>query len=418
MKSQIDYEKYVELLQAVASMSRLFSDNTVPYVHSRFVERLFIQATGAKDLSRLNKSFDALIAPDIGVGVKTFLSVSGNSKREKVAEFPRFAQDGEFLGLTPHQLALKVSGFRNNRVLSDANELSIDINKSIYHCLVRTKTGAVIHEEPYRIVDISNIKPTDKHGKLISKWSKRTRGVFFTDGKSNYNYNTSKNVLIKQFKFAAKPAIIDLAIFDDIFDRVLAWFEVNKQSGFKISSDEGKQLLVVEDPVQMKPGVDFVVLPLYSTRGEEKNVAPKSGINQWNAAGRIRKFGEAYIPIPSEVHRLCPKFFPDRDQKFDIILPNSSTPVQSKVCQEGRKALMSDPNSTLGHWIMKVLRPSLSDSDFECPTSSKDKPFTYKDLVSISKDAVIVKKSKDKSKPLYSLEFAPLDSYEDFISEF
>lgn len=79
---------------------------------------------------------------------------------------------------------------------------------------------------------------------------------------------------------------------------------------------------------------------------------------------------------------------------------------------------MSDPNSTLGHWIMKVLRPSLSDSDFERPTSSKDKPFTYKDLVSISKDAVFVKKSKDKSKLLYSLEFAPLDSYEDFISEF
>ena len=94
MQSQIDYEKYVALLQAVASMSRLFSDNTVPYVHSRFVERLFIQATGAKDLSRLDKSFDALIAPDIGVGVKTFLSVSGNSKREKVAEFPRFAQYG------------------------------------------------------------------------------------------------------------------------------------------------------------------------------------------------------------------------------------------------------------------------------------------------------------------------------------
>lgn len=417
MKSQIDYEKYVELLQAVASMSRLFSDNKVPYVDSRFVERLFIQATGAKDLSRLDKSFDALIAPDIGVGVKTFLSVSGNTKREKVAEFPRFAQDGEFLGLTPHQLALKVAGFRNKRVLSDANELAIDTDKSIYHCLVRTKTGAVIHEEPYRIVDISNIQPTDKHGKLIPKWSKQTRGVFFTDGKSNYNYNTSKNVLIKQFKFTAKPSIIELAIFDDIFDRVLAWFEVNKQSGFSVSSDEGKQLLVVEDPVQMKPGVDFVVLPLYSTRGAEKNVAPKSGINQWNAAGRIRKFGEAYIPIPSEVHRLCPKFFPDRDQKFDIILPNSSAPVQSKVCQEGRKALMSDPNSTLGHWIMKVLRPSLADSDFERLASSKDKPFTYKDLVSIGKDAVIVRKSKDKSKSLYSLEFAPLDSYEDFISE-
>ena len=91
MNSQIDYGRYVELLQAVASMSRLYSDNPVAYVDSRFVERLFIQSTGAKDLSRSDKSFDALVSPDIGVGVKTFLSASGRSKREKVAEFPRYA---------------------------------------------------------------------------------------------------------------------------------------------------------------------------------------------------------------------------------------------------------------------------------------------------------------------------------------
>lgn len=418
MQPQIDLEKYFALLRAVASMSRLYSDNSVPYVNSRFVERLFIQATGAKDLSGAHKSFDALIEPDIGVGVKTFLSGSGNSKREKVAEFPRFAQDGEFIGLTPKQLVKKVAKFRNERVLSDANELGIDIKKSFYHCLVRTKTGAFIHQEPYQIVDIANIRPTNKHSKPIPKWPSQARGVFFTDGKSNYNYNTSKNVLIKQFKFSAKPSVIELAIFNDIFDRVLAWFDVDKQTDLSISINEGKHLLMTEDQVLMKPGIDFVVLPLYSTQSFKKEVAPKSGINQWNAAGRARKFGEAYIPIPSEIHRLCPKFFPDRDVKFDLILPNGADPVPSKVCQAGRKALMSDPNITLGHWIMKVLRPTLIDSDFERLASSKDKPFTYKDLVSIGKDAVIVKKSRVKSKPLYNLEFAPLDSYEDFISEF
>ena len=78
MQSQIDYEKYVALLQAVASMSRLFSDNTVPYVHSRFVERLFIQATGAKDLSRLDKSFDAVagkltLSVDSTIANKTYV---------------------------------------------------------------------------------------------------------------------------------------------------------------------------------------------------------------------------------------------------------------------------------------------------------------------------------------------------------
>lgn len=417
MKSRINYEKYVELLQAVASMSRLYSDNSVAYVDSRFVERLFIKSTGATDLSRLDKSFDALVLPDVGVGVKTFLSPNTRSKREKIAEFPRYAQDGEFLGLAPQQLAIKVARFRNNRVFSDANELAIDLDKSIYHCLIRTRNGAVIHEEPYETIDISSIRPTDKHGNLIPRWPNQARGVFFTDGNSNYNYNTSKNVLFKEFKISSKPDVIELLIFDDIFDRVLTWFDGIRASGFSVSDQAGKELLIVDEPVTQLPGKDYVVLPLYSTRGDKKNVPLRSGINQWNAGGRVRKFGETYIPIPQEVHRLCPKFFPSRDVKFDLILPNSNMGVPSKVCQAGGKALMSDPNTTLGHWIMKVLRPSLVDADFERPTSAKDKPFTYKDLISIGKDSVIVRKSKDLSKARYSLEFAPLDSYEEFISE-
>jgi len=417
LNSQIDYGKYVELLQAVASMSRLYSDNPVAYVDSRFVERLFIHSTGAKDLSRSDKSFDALVSPDIGVGVKTFLSVSGRSRREKVAEFPRYAQDGEFLGLTPKQLAIKVAGFRNKRVLSDANELAIDLDKSIYHCLVRTSKGAVIHEEPYRIVDIANIQPTDRHGKVVSKWPTQARGVYFTDGKSNYNYNTSKNVLFKEFKLALKPKMIELAIFDDIFDRVNSWFEVSKESGLSVTDYSGKQLMLFDEPSNLKPGVDYVILPLYSTRGDKKSVPAKSGINLWNAKGRDRKFGETYIPIPTEIRRRFPKFFPAPDVKFHLVLPNRGTLVKSKVCQADGKALMSDPNTDLGHWIMKVLRPSLIDSDFERHPNSKDKLFTYKDLVSIGKDSVLVKKSKDKSKVLFSLEFTPLDSYEDFVAE-
>jgi hypothetical protein len=302
-------------------------------------------------------------------------------------------------------------------VLSDANELAIDLDRSIYHCLVRTSKGAVIHEEPYRIVDLANIRPTDKYGKVVSKWPTKSRGVFFTDGKSNYKYDTSKNVLSKEFKLVSKPKMIELAIFDDIFDRIMLWFEVSKKTGFSVTDNLGKQLMLFDEPSNLKPGVDYVILPLYSTRGDKKYVPEKSGINQWNAEGRARKFGETYIPIPIEIRRRFPKFFPAPDVKFDLVLPNRGTLVTSKVCQADGKALMSDPNTDLGHWIMKVLRPSLIDSDFNRPTISKDKPFTYKDLVSIGKDSVLVKKTKDKSKALFSLEFAPLDSYEDFIAE-
>jgi len=418
VQSQINYQRYVELLKAVASMSRLYSDNTVPYVDSRFVERLFIESTGAKDLSRADKSFDALLQPNIGVGVKTFLAANGQAKREKVAEFPRFAREGAFAGLTAQELANKVAGFRNKRVMSDANELGISIDNSIYHCLVRTAKGAVIHEEPYATIDIANIQPTDIHGKVIKNWSTKKPGAYFTDGLSNYNFNISKNVLFKEFRLNSKAQIIELAIFDDIFDRVLNWFNATKGSGFAVSDNAGKSLATFNEQPLGKPGVDYVVLPLYSTRGKEKQVAAGSGINQWNAGGRARKFGETYIPIPSEVHRLCPKFFPERDKTFKLNLPNGVSNVPAKVCQDGRKALMSDPNTTLGHWIMKVIRPALQDADFLRPTTKKDKPFTYADLISIGKDAVVVKKITENTGVSYSLEFAQLDSYEDFVAEF
>lgn len=399
-------------------MSRLYSDNTIPYVDSRFVEKLFVETTGAKDLSRSDKSFDALLSPDIGVGIKTFLSASGNSKREKVAEFTSFANNGEFEGLAPEELALKAASFRNNRVLSDANELAIAMGKSIYHCLVRTGSGAIVHEEPYMLVDLTNLKPTDRSGNILKEWQAIGKGVFFTDGVSNYNFNGSKNVLFKEFKFDSGAGIIELPIFADIFDRITKWFDGGMPQAIKVSDDAGKELVTIDSPEYGRPGIDFVVLPLYSVRTGLKEVAEKSGINQWNAGGRLRKFGEAYIPIPIEVHRRCPGFFPARDTKFPMLLPNSAAAIPGKVCQESGKALMSDPNTVLGNWIMKVLRPSLKDSDFLRVPNTTDKPFVFNDLLAIGKDSVIVRKTIDKSIANFSLEFAPLGSYEEFVNDF
>ncbi len=417
MKSNVDIERYAHLLKAVASMSRLFSDNKIPYVDSRFVEKLFIETTGAKDLSRSDKSFDALLSPDIGVGIKTFLSTSGSSKREKIAEFTSFANNGEFEGLSPEVLAVKASVFRNNRVLSDANEMAIDVGKSIYHCLVRTGSGAIVHEEPYALVDLENLRPTDRNGKELKDWQSIGKGVFFSDGISNYNFNGSKNVLFKEFIFEVDQGVIDLPIFSDIFDRITKWVDGDIPQAIKVLDDLGNELLMMDSVEIGRPGIDFVVLPLYSVRTGSKEVAEKSGINQWNAGGRRRKFGEAYIPIPIEVNRRCPDFFPERDSKFAMVLPNSAVTVSGKVCQEGGKALMSDPNTVLGNWIMKVLRPSLKDSDFSRAPIAADKPFGYNDLMAIGKDSVIVRKKIVKSITSFSLEFAPLGSYEEFVND-
>ena len=74
MKNKFDFEleKYIELLQAVASMSRLYSDNEKAYLDPRFIEKLFIYTSKARDLSRKDNSFDAIINDNSGVGVKTF----------------------------------------------------------------------------------------------------------------------------------------------------------------------------------------------------------------------------------------------------------------------------------------------------------------------------------------------------------
>ena len=126
--------------------------------------------------------------------------------------------------------------------------------------------------------------------------------------------------------------------------------------------------------------------------------------------------------MPIELDKLAEKqtIFVQIDNGDKVTLSDlwRTSDVPAKVCQEGRKALMSDPNTTLGHWMMKVIRPTLQDADFLRPTTKKDKPFTYADLISIGKDSVVVKKFNQGAKVSYSLEFAQLDSYEDFIAEF
>lgn len=77
-----------------------------------------------------------------------------------------------------------------------------------------------------------------------------------------------------------------------------------------------------------------------------------SGLNQWNAGGRARDPDEVYIPVPMRVHELNPGFFPERDVVFALKLPNGTT-LSAKMCQQGRKGLMSNPNRALGRWILR-----------------------------------------------------------------
>ena len=405
----LDLDKYSRLLKAVGSMTRLYSDGNRAFIHSRFVEKLFVNCSNSRDLSRSDMSYDAILGDRIGVGVKTFVADNDKTgKSEKVAEFTKYAKLGVFRGLSAEQLAIKASELRNNRITSDANEYSINQDSSIYHCLVRVSGHAFIHEEPYNLVDIQNIRPTDNRGLETSSFSGGTgEHSYFTDGKSKYRYDVAKNVLYKRFELAMfkNSPPIQLPIYEDIFDRIIGWVD---PSAVIPTGPFGLGMPSVDEV----RGKDYVVLPLYSTRNKnDKVVAEKSGINQWNAGGRERKFGESYIPIPKEIHNQFPGFFPGRDVKFKLLLPSGKI-VSAKVCQENSKALMSDPNTDLCEWLYSTV-------DGADPNSSSrfrdQRPFTYKDLVRVGKDSVKIIKSKGKAYQ-YELHSGHLGAYDEFIS--
>jgi len=404
--------EYAELLRAIAALSRLFSDNDSPYIDSRFVERLFASTTGGRDIGRSDCSFDVVFDSGIAVGIKTFLAGQGNFKVEKIAEFNSLARQGHFDVSDRETLAYRVANARNDRVKSDAAEFGIQLDSSIYHCLVRFPQGACVHEEPYRLIDLDKIRPTDRSGLPLKGWSNPSQGLYFTDGRSFYSFNRSKSVLMKRFTFNRKREAIELPIHPRPLELLLGRAGgATSRRLHEIRLDRDTHVAGLPTPL---PGKDFVVLPLYSTRTGE--VEAKSGINQWNAGGRPRKFGEAYIPIPKEIHQFVPKFFPPRDQLFDLVLPNSSAKHTAKVCQDGSKALMVNPNFELGRWIISVLDPSIADTAFNQP-AGKHKPFTYADLEKIGKDSVRVFRYGSKGKQEYRVEFAPLGSYEEFVTQ-
>jgi hypothetical protein len=404
-----DVEQYERLLRSVAQISGLFSSSDVPYIDSRFAEKLFVLTTGAADLGRADKSFDALLDGGIGVGIKTFVAGSNRHSYEKVAEFTALAREGHFKSVGKEAMVRRIARARNTRVSSNVEEYGIDLDACVYHCLIRLEGGAIVHEEPYELIDISGLRPLTKSGKPADEWSGMGKGIYFTDGRSHYSFSISKSVLYKRFNFDRTKGFIPL----DIHPEPLALLD--ELAGRKKSSmpkSPGIRILLDDDSSWGVPGVDYVILPLYSPR--DHAVHPKSGINQWNAGGRKRVFGEAYVPLPAEIRDRYPTFFPPQDVHFELELPNSGGAHRAKVCQQGGKALMTETNVELGRWLISVIDPSVRPRDFDTEPSGK-RPYTYEDLVVIGSDCVVVRRSKNGGRRRYSIEFAPLGSYEEFL---
>lgn len=376
MKSfaEIDKENngnYLRLLSATAKISRLFSESQVPYIYYRAAENIFCRSFNADNLSRGDSAFDANFN-STGIGLKTFICEKQFST-EKVAEFNKLSNIlKQFSG---KKLALKLAEFRNERI-ELANRL-YNINNSLYHIVARKSNELILFETDYEIIDINN----------ISSIKESQSGLQFHDGKNFYSYNFSKSTLFRKFEIPQNAFKLPIDIIDDPYSLLLELFEDLKEF------NAAKNLLI--------KGENYVILPLYGIKDNHKFVFEKSGLNQWNAGGRKRDFGEVYIPIPIIIHHLYPNFFPSRDIEFDLKIPTGEI-FKAKVCQDNSKALMTNPNKSLSDWILrKVL--NLKEGELA----------TIELMEELGFDSVLISKEKDG---IFKIDKAKSDSFEEFLT--
>lgn len=376
MKSfaEIDLENrgsYLKLLAAVSKLSGLFSQSSIPFINYRVAENIFCRSFSAENLSRSDTAFDANL-DSLGIGLKTF-TCSGNSSTEKVAEFNSLSRVlAEFKG---KELAAKLAEFRNERI--DLASRLYNIDNALYHIVARRQNELVIFETDYEKIDTGNIHAVKSNN----------ASLHFEDGKNFYSFNYSKSTLFRKFIIPQNAYKLPVEIIENPYDLLLELFA---DRTFRLAADK------------LIKGVNYVILPLYGVKNKQKYVFEKSGLNQWNASGRLRDFGEVYIPIPIKIHYLFPKFFPPKDLPFDLKIPTGEV-FSAKVCQENSKALMTNPNKALSDWL---LRKVLQLKEGELATIDK--------LNELGFDSVIIMKD-DKGD--YRIDKAKVDSYEEFINK-
>ncbi|MCD8207942.1 MAG: hypothetical protein LUD72_08410, partial [Bacteroidales bacterium] len=108
---------------------------------------------------------------------------------------------------------------------------------------------------------------------------------------------------------------------------------------------------------------------------------------------------EIYIPYPREDQKKHEGFFPARDTPFELTLPDG-TVLSAKVCQQNDKAIMSNPNSALGKWLLRDV--------LDLP---ENKLIDYEMLWVFGIDSVVFTKIADLK---YEIDFTDIGTYERF----
>lgn len=370
---------YFEMLRLVSSISRLFSESATPYIDYRLAENLFCKFYQAQNDARSCTAYDARLA-NLGIGIKTF-GINKGVSFEKVAEFNKLKPQLD--GLKGVDLARKIANFRNERMMFSNS--TYDVYETQYHIVGRQEGCLKVFNTPYEMVNVATICDVKDKESSIS----------FNDGTNEYSFNKSKSVLLKRFYLPSDYVEIPVNILNEPLELLAQLLNAPQNTPLAITPIFPREIR----------GVDYVILPLYSKRGTP-HIPERSGLNQWNARGRARDVNEVYIPIPKAIYKLYPDFFPDRNSPFELVLPDGKS-LSAKVCQDGGKALMSNPNAALGEWILrKVLRKPIG------------KVVTIDDLNTYGIDSVKIISTHTKNsagEPIFKIVFADT-GYEDYSS--
>lgn len=371
LQNNTQKEKYKQYLQAVGSLSNLYSDSTTPYLYYRAAENLFCLAFNAENLSRSDVSADAM-KNNTGIGLKTFLHGNGNTF-QKVAEFN--AINRRLRDLSDEETVMLIAQSRNIRIQSTITQFGLD--SMIYHCVTRNENSNHFHEFNMDQIDLANINIQPENRNSIR----------FTDGINEYSFSRSKNTLLKRFVCDSVIDSVDIEILENPFDALSA-----------LIAPSNIEPAVLHAPASIQN--PCVYLPLYAPSSREMAPAERSGLNQWNASGRPRHSDEVYIPVPSWIHQKFSGFFPStNDISFDLTLPDGQI-LSASMNQAGQKGLMSNPNRALGQWLLRDVLQLPEDT------------LVTRDILDMADiDSAIVEKLSDGR---YKIDFASVGKYEQF----
>jgi len=368
-------EKYKKLLTIAGSLSKLFSDNQAPYLNYRVLENIYCYVFGAENCARSDNAIDAVLeiyGNRYGVGIKTFIA---DARWQKIAEMDAL-----------HEVIREINGIDKARYVSTLRNKRISLarsiyrfEKGIYHCVLRKNKAMIVQEEKMNEINVDKIVILSDNGSSL-KFKDNATG-------DEYNFLKAKSTLCKAFNYEEEEGLcVPVRIIEDPISWLLNTAVPEKSCAFTQT----------QGPEETYP---YVYLPLYSPRSADREPSERSGLNQWNAKGRSRHEDEAYIPIPAWIHKAFSGFFPERDIDFELLLPNGNM-LSAKVCQDNGKALMSNPNRDLGHWLLR-----------EVLMVEPDHLVTRKTLDEAGVDTVIVWKTGAFS---YSMDFRPTGTYENF----